>query len=69
MVAVADGKTADKVVGKLTRNPWDYCGVSRASWYRLMSSGLAPRPVNLPGCRNLWRTADLDKFVDELRTK
>ena len=28
-------------------------------------ANLAPLPLALPGCRNLWRLADLDRWLDK----
>jgi predicted DNA-binding transcriptional regulator AlpA len=38
------------------------CGISRASWYRLHSSGRCPLPVRL-GNRTLWRRQELEAWV------
>lgn len=37
-------------------------GVSRATWYRLRSSGRCPRPIRL-GARVLWRVEELRDWV------
>jgi predicted DNA-binding transcriptional regulator AlpA len=49
-----------------TSTPWDYTGIPRSSFYRLMAQGEAPMPINLPG-RRRWRTADLDRWISKRR--
>lgn len=39
------------------------CGVSRATWYRLMSSGRVPQAVRL-GSRIVWPVDDLRDWVN-----
>jgi predicted DNA-binding transcriptional regulator AlpA len=39
------------------------CGVSRAHWLALNSSGRVPMPVRL-GRRVLWRTAELSAWIE-----
>jgi predicted DNA-binding transcriptional regulator AlpA len=39
------------------------CGVSNATWYRLMSAGKVPAPVRLGG-RVLWRVRELELWTD-----
>jgi predicted DNA-binding transcriptional regulator AlpA len=51
-----------------TDQPWGYAGVSRSCWYRLMSAGQAPKPLQLPGSRRRWRVADVARWVENLRT-
>ena len=52
-----------------TATPWLLVGVSRCTWYRLWSKGLAPAPVAIPGFgRNVWRTADVLAFLQNLPT-
>jgi len=38
------------------------CGVSRAHWLSLGSSGRIPAPLNL-GRRTLWRVIDIERWV------
>jgi predicted DNA-binding transcriptional regulator AlpA len=52
---------------KLIRRPWQYLGISRSAYYRLMAAGQAPLPVAIPGSRRCWRRADLDRLVDSLK--
>jgi predicted DNA-binding transcriptional regulator AlpA len=51
-----------------TNKPWLLAGVSRSAWYRLLSRGLAPPPVNIPGSRQRWRVSDVIRWVDGLKT-
>jgi len=53
-------------ISKTTGEPWQYIGVSRSSWYRIMSTGQAPLPLDLPG-RNPWRISDLDAMLAKCR--
>jgi predicted DNA-binding transcriptional regulator AlpA len=48
---------------------WTYCGVSRAGYYRMMAADQAPKPVKLAFGRNLWRRADLDKWIASLKPR
>jgi predicted DNA-binding transcriptional regulator AlpA len=48
---------------KTTDTPWQYLGISRSTWYRLMAADQAPLPLALPG-RNRWRISDLDKWLE-----
>jgi predicted DNA-binding transcriptional regulator AlpA len=39
------------------------CGVSKATWYRLMSAGKVPAPIRLGG-RVLWRVRELELWTE-----
>jgi predicted DNA-binding transcriptional regulator AlpA len=43
----------------ITHQPWLLLGVSRSVYYVLMSQGKAPRPLDVPGRRRVWRTEDV----------
>lgn len=48
----------------------EYLGMSKARWYRLLESGLGPRPVRVPGSvRPAWRREDLDLWVRGLEAQ
>jgi predicted DNA-binding transcriptional regulator AlpA len=51
-----------------TNKPWTLAGISRASWYRLLSAGKAPKPMDLLPGKNFWRTADVIKWLESVRT-
>jgi predicted DNA-binding transcriptional regulator AlpA len=50
-----------------TRWPWDMVGISRASYYRLMSQGKAPRPLGIFEGRSIWRIADIVEWLGKLK--
>ena len=50
-----------------TTEPWDYLGISQSAFYRLLSADLAPLPMTIPGCRQVWRVADLDRRLASQR--
>jgi predicted DNA-binding transcriptional regulator AlpA len=59
---------AEQAVRALTtRTPWSYVGISRSSFYRLLSKGEAPAPVQLAGVWPHWRVADLDRWIGSLK--
>lgn len=59
-------RTSTPAAPLLTGKPWLYVGLSRSAWYRLMSAGLTPPPVAVPGSGRKWRTRDLVAFVEKL---
>jgi predicted DNA-binding transcriptional regulator AlpA len=50
-----------------TTRPWLTIGCSRSAWFRWRSEGIAPRPLDLPGCRPTWRVSDLVRWLDKVR--
>jgi predicted DNA-binding transcriptional regulator AlpA len=54
----------------LLRQPaaWRFLGLSRTAFFRFKALGMIPRPVSLPGCDPLYRRADLEKFVERLKS-
>ena len=48
------------------REAHQYLGISRSAYYRLISAGELPAPVEVPGAGPHWRRADLDKWVARL---
>jgi predicted DNA-binding transcriptional regulator AlpA len=53
---------------RTTRKPWEYIGISRSGFYRLMSADKAPQPLLLPGTSRVWRISDLDRWLAKLPT-
>jgi len=53
---------------KLTRQPWLYVGLPKSTWYRLASEGKTPKAVSLEGTGKHYRTEELDRWVERLRT-
>lgn len=51
----------------LISNPWQYIGISRSAFYRLLAKGQVPPPVAVPGSERRWRRADLDEWIDQLK--
>jgi predicted DNA-binding transcriptional regulator AlpA len=45
---------------------WRFVGLSRTAWFRFKGQGLLPKPVNLPGCDQLFRRSELERFVERL---
>lgn len=46
---------------------WEYIGVSRRTWYRLLDTRGFPAPVSVPGLAGRrWRREDLDAWVRSL---
>lgn len=43
-----------------------YITVSRSTWLRGIKSGLYPNPVKVSPKLTFWRTADIQKLVDDL---
>jgi predicted DNA-binding transcriptional regulator AlpA len=39
------------------------CGMSRAAWYKQLSSGKIPRPVKI-GSISRWRRRELERWID-----
>lgn len=61
---------APVAAGKLVKQPWVHCGLSRSTWFRLAAADATPKPVRLPGCsRPHYRAADLDRWISGLPTK
>ncbi len=50
----------------LTNRPWEIVGIPRSNWFQLRSADQTPAPVNLPGRRVMYRTADLLRWVEGL---
>jgi predicted DNA-binding transcriptional regulator AlpA len=46
-----------------------YVGLSRSGWFRAASAGVLPKPVFIAGSGDRYRRADLDRFVERLRTR
>ena len=50
------------------RAAWEFVGVSRSEWFRLKAADKLPAPVSLDGSRPMWRRADLERYVERLRS-
>jgi predicted DNA-binding transcriptional regulator AlpA len=46
-----------------------YVGLSKGTVYRLRSGDMFPGPVDVPGCEDQWRRADLDQWLDRLKPR
>jgi len=64
MNAKAQDKQARAVVPALlsAKTAAEYCGISRASWWKMKTSGRCPAPIRL-GRRLLWRRVELDQWI------
>jgi len=65
-LAVAEAVAQPKP--KLTRQPWLYVGLPKSTWYRLASEGRTPKAVSLEGTGKHYRTEELDRWVERMRT-
>lgn len=45
-----------------------FLGVSRSCWFRWRAEGIAPKPVAVSGGGVKFRRADLERFVEKLKT-
>jgi predicted DNA-binding transcriptional regulator AlpA len=46
-----------------TAKPWLACGISRAQWYKLASSGRTPLPVRLGTRRPVYLISELEAWL------
>jgi predicted DNA-binding transcriptional regulator AlpA len=44
-----------------------YLGLSRSSWYRLLTRENAPAAIKLAGAPRFWRVKDLDSWLKRLK--
>ena len=43
-----------------------YTGMSERQWWKMVSAGKAPRPIELPGRMARWRRGDIDQWLASL---
>jgi predicted DNA-binding transcriptional regulator AlpA len=46
-----------------TTRPWEVCGISRSSWFKLARSGRTPLPVHLGTRRPVWVVSELEEWL------
>jgi predicted DNA-binding transcriptional regulator AlpA len=46
-----------------TSKPWLVCGISRAQWYKLFTSGRTPLPVRLGTRRPVYLLSELESWL------
>jgi predicted DNA-binding transcriptional regulator AlpA len=66
---ITSTKLDKRTMTRLITRPWEYIGLSRSAWYRLMSMDLAPKPLDLPEMVNRWRRDDIDRWLAGLKSK
>ena len=48
---------------------WSFLGVSRSTFWRLLSAGDLPEAVSVPGSGPRWKRADLERWTDKLKAR
>lgn len=51
------------------RAAWTLLGLSKSGFYRLVSSGELPQPVQVPGSGPRWKRCDLERWVARLKSR